>query len=258
MTKVSLITPTFNRQGFLPLLQKCFEAQSYPDLEWLILDDSEQPDPVLSHTTAKNIRYVHVPDRLSIGAKRNRLIEMAQGEMIAHFDDDDYYGPNYIQTAVKALEDTSADLALLDAFMVGHPETDSFGYYLTQVKTGIAYNFSDGKVNVLQLEKLSLPLVHFCFGFSYIYRRDLWKRNPFSDQNAFEDRKFTRAAIDIGKVIFYRDANINVIHTVHGKSTSNSFPQYLIPPFLIAKADAAAYNHMRQLKQVIEGHKAIT
>ena len=42
--KVSIITPTFNRPDFLNLVFECVVGQSYPNIEWLILDDGPLPN----------------------------------------------------------------------------------------------------------------------------------------------------------------------------------------------------------------------
>jgi len=41
---------------------------------------------------------------MTLGAKRNRLYEMATGDILLHMDDDDYYPPTRIEHAVEVLE----------------------------------------------------------------------------------------------------------------------------------------------------------
>ena len=43
--KVSVLAPTYQREQYLPALYTLFQAQTYPDLELLVLDDSPQPSP---------------------------------------------------------------------------------------------------------------------------------------------------------------------------------------------------------------------
>jgi glycosyltransferase involved in cell wall biosynthesis len=107
---VSVLTPTYNRRQFIPTAIACFKAQSYPmdRIEWLILDDGADKvadlfDP--KKTGLKNVKYVALPEgvKLPIGAKRNRLNEMAKGEIVVCWDDDDYYPPDRIKKAVIKL-----------------------------------------------------------------------------------------------------------------------------------------------------------
>ena len=107
---VSVLTPTYNRRRFIPFAIKFFKAQSYPQdrMEWIIMDDGTDKvgdlfDP--KKTGLKNVRYIAVPDgeKLKIGAKRNRMNELAKGDIIVCMDDDDYYPPDRVKAAVFKL-----------------------------------------------------------------------------------------------------------------------------------------------------------
>jgi glycosyltransferase involved in cell wall biosynthesis len=90
---VSIITPTYNRATFLKNALAYFRSQNYRDIEWLILDDSLQEAPAFSDLADRNIFYERIDRKLSVGEKRNLLIEKSHGEIIVQFDDDDYYCP---------------------------------------------------------------------------------------------------------------------------------------------------------------------
>jgi glycosyltransferase involved in cell wall biosynthesis len=107
---VSVLTPTYNRRRFMPFAIQFFKAQSYPQdrMEWIIMDDGTDKigdlfDP--KKTGLKNVRYIAVPDgvKLKIGAKRNRMNEVAKGDICVCMDDDDYYPPNRVSDAVFRL-----------------------------------------------------------------------------------------------------------------------------------------------------------
>ena len=105
---VSVVTPTYNRRRFIPALIEIYKAQTYPKdrMEWLILDDGEDPVEDLFETAAKtipNIRYMRRPPKLLIGKKRNILNQEAKGEIIVAMDDDDYYVPERVAHAVTKL-----------------------------------------------------------------------------------------------------------------------------------------------------------
>ena len=105
---VSVVTPTYNRRRFIPALIEIYKAQTYPKdrMEWLILDDGEDPVEDLFETAAKtipNIRYMRRPPKLLIGKKRNILNQEAKGEIIVAMDDDDYYVPERVAQAVTKL-----------------------------------------------------------------------------------------------------------------------------------------------------------
>jgi glycosyltransferase involved in cell wall biosynthesis len=102
---VSVVTPTYNRRKFLPSLIECYKSQTYPKehMEWIILDDGDDCVKSIFDEAAKtipNIRYIQHPTKLLIGAKRNILNREAKGEIIVAMDDDDFYFPERVSTAV--------------------------------------------------------------------------------------------------------------------------------------------------------------
>jgi glycosyltransferase involved in cell wall biosynthesis len=75
-------------------------------MEWLILDDGDDPVEDLFEAAAKiipNIRYMRRPPKLLIGKKRNILNKEAKGDIIVAMDDDDYYVPERVTHAVTKL-----------------------------------------------------------------------------------------------------------------------------------------------------------
>lgn len=128
---VSVITPTYNRRRFIPFLIQCYKAQTYPlnRMEWIILDDGQDKVEDLFQTASKyipNIRYISLDQKLTIGAKRNRLNEEAKGDILVAMDDDDYYPPERVITCVKAFkQNPKVELA---------GSTEIYMYY-TDIKT---------------------------------------------------------------------------------------------------------------------------
>ena len=100
---VSILTPTYNRRHFIPQYLKNIYRQNYlGDLEILIADDGVEP---IDDLLAKDGRicYFKFEDRKTLGFKRNFLAEQAKGQILIHFDDDDYYPPNRVSNAVQML-----------------------------------------------------------------------------------------------------------------------------------------------------------
>lgn len=114
---VSVVTPTYNRRIFIPILIQIYQNQSYPKekMEWIILDDGRDKVKDLFEEAAKtipNIRYIACDDKMRIGAKRNRLNREARGQIIVSMDDDDYYPADRVQTVVQAFrKNPDIDLA---------------------------------------------------------------------------------------------------------------------------------------------------
>tara|TARA_Y100000816_G_C26098426_1_gene581701 strand:+ start:322 stop:2133 length:1812 start_codon:yes stop_codon:yes gene_type:complete len=112
MTKplVSLLTPTFNRRPYFKTLFKCILAQDYPldRIEWVIGDDgtdkiNDLVDTFKAQGGIKNINYISYEEKLKLGDKRTRIAKAAQGDILIHIDDDDYYPPQRVSHAVDVL-----------------------------------------------------------------------------------------------------------------------------------------------------------
>lgn len=112
---VSILTPTYNRRKFLPYLIACIKDQTYPKerMEWVVFDDGSDlvEDLLLPEFRTMNIQYIKSEEKLSIGAKRNRLHDAARGEILVCMDDDDYYPPERVSHAVMTLVGRKANLA---------------------------------------------------------------------------------------------------------------------------------------------------
>ena len=114
---VSLVTPTYNRRRFIPALIKIIESQTYPRdrMEWIVYDDGQEPIGDLleaAKSRLPTVRYIFSEEKLTLGEKRNKLNELAMGDILVAFDDDDFYFPERVATAVTALiSNPSVDLA---------------------------------------------------------------------------------------------------------------------------------------------------
>ncbi len=89
---ISCLCPTYNRPALLAESLACFEAQTWPDRELVILDDAGQYDP----QAGDRWRLLSLAARYpALGAKRNALAGLAspRAEVLAVWDDDDLYAP---------------------------------------------------------------------------------------------------------------------------------------------------------------------
>jgi glycosyltransferase involved in cell wall biosynthesis len=103
---VSVCTPTFNRRPFIQNMFNCFKNQTYPKdrIEWIIVDDgTDKIVDLISKANIPQIKYFELPEKLSLGAKRNYMHKQAKGSIIVYMDDDDYYPPERISHSVERL-----------------------------------------------------------------------------------------------------------------------------------------------------------
>ena len=86
--------------------------QDYPQdkMEWIIVADGSQPVHDLFNDMT-NVRYIYLDEKVNIGQKRNMCNELAKGDFMVCMDDDDYYPPTRVSSAIKALYNTNYHLA---------------------------------------------------------------------------------------------------------------------------------------------------
>ncbi len=116
---VSCIMPTYNRRQFVPLSLRWFLSQDYPNKELLILDDGSDPVGDIVEGLP-NVEYIRLDRRFSIGAKRNLACQRARGEIIAHWDDDDWYAPGRLYYQIGPILAGQADMTGLENAYILH------------------------------------------------------------------------------------------------------------------------------------------
>jgi glycosyltransferase involved in cell wall biosynthesis len=103
----SIILPTYNRAAFLPDAIASIQAQRYEHWELIVVDDGSTDDTrarcaELTQGLRQPTRYVYQPNRGPDGA-RNRGVELARGEYIAFYDNDDLWLPHHLSDCIAAL-----------------------------------------------------------------------------------------------------------------------------------------------------------
>ena len=161
---LSCVMPTYNRRRFIPQALRCFANRTYRRAELIVVDDSERSVSSLCEGV-DGVRYIRVP-HTSTGAKLNLGIEAARGDLLHKIDDDDYYGPRFLEASVDHLlgQDPARTLVTRCCF-------------LTLVR-------SDG---VLRHSKHG-----WSTGSSFCFHRDLWRRARFRDLPSSVDSWFLR------------------------------------------------------------------
>jgi len=99
---VSCIMPTRCRPDFAPQAIEYFRRQDYPNKELVVLEDGT---PSYWHPAfmAPDVRP-YWGSAMPLGAKRNWMVTQAQGDLIAHWHDDDWYGPQRLSRQVAAMQ----------------------------------------------------------------------------------------------------------------------------------------------------------
>ena len=235
---VSVVTPTYGREALLPAAYRCFASQDAADMEWIVLDDSDAPSAFFAQLDDPRVRYRHLPSRLTIGEKRNIANDMALADVIAHFDDDEYYAPRYLRTMLSSIYAQQADFSKLSAFFLYSHVYRKFGYWDLMQKEGPHLRWSRAPMTVVTIEPGDAAFAnnHFGYGFSYCYRKSIWAGQPFLHRQFNEDGEFIMSALARGtRVALVQDSAGLCVHVLHQSNASISFPQYVMPEVFVRR-----------------------
>ena len=106
---VSIITCTI-REECIDNVFKNYQQQTWKDKELIIILNKDSMDIDLWIKKAKNYQNVQVfqlHEKATLGDCLNFGVMNARYDYIAKFDDDDYYGPEYITSAMEAFTDNN-------------------------------------------------------------------------------------------------------------------------------------------------------
>jgi len=152
---VSCIMVTRDRRHFVPKAIACFLAQDYRWREMVIVNDGEDiadlipRDPMFRYFVNRRQR-----GQATIGRLRNMACDLAKGELIAHWDDDDWSGPDRLSHQVGFMTNDAGDLIA------------DIGGYRDML-------FFDIKKRLLR--KYDAGPGHYAVGTSLIYQRRFWR-----------------------------------------------------------------------------------
>ena len=111
---VSVIMPCYNAEEFLEASIQSVIAQTHSNFELVIVDDgsSDSSVNILKRLSATDDRIkFFCQANKGAGPARNHGLREAKGQYIAFLDSDDYWNETFIETLLKALIATEADLA---------------------------------------------------------------------------------------------------------------------------------------------------
>jgi len=237
---VSIITPTFQRHALLKAQHSYLLAQTVQDFEWLILDDGPQPSTYFQGLADPRIRYHHLAGpKMKVSAKRNWLCERASAPVIAQFDDDDYYAPNYLALMLQRLAESGADITKLSGWFVYSAQLKRLGWWDTANTLGLHFTFGpDPVLNAFfnQTAPDNMKNNYAGYGFSYVFKRSMWEKASFPHVEYASDHGFVAAALAKGcRLDHFADTQGLCLHILRKDNMSKSFPQYLLPDFMLQK-----------------------
>lgn len=191
---VSCIMPTYNRREFIPNAIRYFLRQDYDNKELIIIDDGTDNIADLV-PDAPMIRYYRLDQKITLGAKLNLAAGYANGDIIAHWDDDDWYAVRRLKYQVSALQQAQTDVCGINHLL----------YYDLQKQNAYQYIYpANQRVWLL--------------GSSLCYTRETWNRHRFAEIDVGMDGLFVWS-MPSDRVTVLPDPTFSV-HMIHNSNVS--------------------------------------
>ncbi|MGN6532847.1 MAG: glycosyltransferase [Ginsengibacter sp.] len=191
---ISCIMPTYNRRQFVPNAIRYFLRQDYENKELIIIDDGEDviKDLVPLHA---DIRYFRLDNKISLGAKLNIACEYARGNIIANWDDDDWYASWRLSYQAEAIKSEKVLICGINNLL----------YYDLLNKKAFNYIYPTDQ----------RPWI---IGSSLCYKKQFWQLHHFEDINIGMDGLFVWKAPSIN-IHIHTDPTFSV-HMIHQDNIS--------------------------------------
>lgn len=109
MPRVSVVIPTYNRRDVVREAIASVTAQTYPDVEVIVVDDGSDDgtaEVVSEFHEFDEVQYVHQANR-GVSAARNVGVARARGDLIAFLDSDDVWQPDKLAHQVAFFQEHS-------------------------------------------------------------------------------------------------------------------------------------------------------
>lgn len=99
----SITTPTYNRAHLLSRVYESLQQQTFPSLEWIVIDDGSTDNTqnlvrTWQREASFHIHY-HFQPNSGLPTAVNRALEVAQGQFFAVIDSDDWLAHNCLENA---------------------------------------------------------------------------------------------------------------------------------------------------------------
>lgn len=115
--KISVIIPIYNMERLLERALESVVAQSYKNLEILLIDDgsTDKSREICKKYESKDSRFRYYYQKNNgVSSARNLGVEKSTGNFITFLDPDDYLDYNIYECLLKVLNESHADLVMCD------------------------------------------------------------------------------------------------------------------------------------------------
>lgn len=151
---ISIIVPIFNGAQYIPGLVQMIKAQTYKNLEVLLIDDgsTDATAELCEQYVGKDASFVLLKkENGGASSARNYGLRKAHGDFIAFIDADDYIFPEYLEYLYNLLLKYNADLACCEYYKMW--DTEKMPQFEKNTQE-IVFQTSDALENLLYRKNL--------------------------------------------------------------------------------------------------------
>jgi predicted O-methyltransferase YrrM len=197
---VSCLMPTRGRAAFALQAVRYFLAQTYARRELIVVENGSAD---LADLLPKDprIRYEAADGWESLGGLRNCACALARGQILAHWDDDDWYGPYRLSRQVAAIRAGRADITALRASIVFDLESWTV--------------WRCGRASHRRLWSMDVA------AGTLVFRREVWEELArYPTVSLGEDAAFLAGAVRLGARLQRLEGDGVFVYVRHGSNTS--------------------------------------
>lgn len=226
--KISVIVPVYNVEAYLPQCVDSILAQSYANLEIILVDDGS-PDnsgAICDQYQAKDsrVRVIH-KENGGVSSSRNAGLAAATGELIAFVDGDDFVSPD-IYTRMYAQMEENPQVDVVYCACTRYPFQDKL-LHMDFFPTGTKLTGQEMARKILTDQVTS----HLWLG---LFKRFCWDGICFPQGRTYEDvTKTYQAFRKVNQVVFlceplysYRVNETSITQTVKPRKIYDIFAAY--------------------------------
>lgn len=183
LPKISIIVPVYNVEKYLPTCLDSIIAQSYKNLEILVVDDGakDSSGAICDEYANKDIRIVALHKQNGgLSDARNYGMQLVTGDYISFIDSDDYVHPDYISTLYKNLVLNEADISICNFQKIKEGGKPNIDENLDEVHV---YNTSDSLKQLLSGENS----IQFTIACGKLFKRYIFDDIRFPKGKHYED-----------------------------------------------------------------------
>jgi glycosyltransferase involved in cell wall biosynthesis len=185
--------PTHNRRDLIRVALKCYLSQDWPDKELVVVDDGADMVKDLIKQLVPDAVYIYLAEKQMIGTKRNLACQATSGEVICHFDDDDWSAVGRIRDQVSRLVESGKQMT---------------GYHSITYWNGTrAFHYES-------------PVPEYAVGTTMCYKKRFWQLHRFPDKSYAEDNALVFSARDEKQLVAVDSMQMMIVRS-HASCTSN-------------------------------------